>query len=497
MPRFGFIPTWSSGGRRETQRMCHGGAGRIGDAGASLPAARAAARPRRAAAPAHPARRPAATGARRQAAASSACMVTDTGGINDRSFNASAWAGMQVAAAASSDSTSRQYLQSSTPTSDYTPNINTFIGEKLRHHRHRRLRHGATPRRPRPRRTRRRSSRSSTTPTHPPLKNVDSAWFQHQPGRLPRRLPGGGHEQDRHRRRPSAAQNIPPVTIYMDGFGAGVRYYNMLNTRLNVQVLGWNEQSLPGTGCSPMTSPTRPWARPTPRPSSPRVPTSSSRWPAPSAWAPPRQSRSRRPAAAVNMEWVDTDGCVSAPQYCKLFITSVTKGITRLGLSRRRAAAKGTFKGGNYTGDLANNGVALLARTTTSPARSRRPCRPSSSKIKAGIIAGKISSTPTKYPIRSRSTQRHLAGRRVAHRRPSASRLKHRPGARQMRVGRVSNGRYGPAELARDQGATWSSSCGHHQEVRSAGGQRRHRPRRGSGRGPLLCSARTAPASRR
>src|SRR5690349_12025186 len=26
-----------------------------------------------------------------------ACMVTDTGGINDRSFNASAWAGMQAA----------------------------------------------------------------------------------------------------------------------------------------------------------------------------------------------------------------------------------------------------------------------------------------------------------------------------------------------------------------------------------------------------------------
>ena len=28
------------------------------------------------------------------------CMVTDTGGINDRSFNASSWAGMQAASAA-------------------------------------------------------------------------------------------------------------------------------------------------------------------------------------------------------------------------------------------------------------------------------------------------------------------------------------------------------------------------------------------------------------
>ena len=27
------------------------------------------------------------------------------------------------------------------------------------------------------------------------------------------------------------------------------------------------------------------------------------------------------------MEWVDTDGCISAAQYCKYFLTSVTKGI--------------------------------------------------------------------------------------------------------------------------------------------------------------------------
>ena len=30
----------------------------------------------------------------------------------------------------------------------------------------------------------------------------------------------------------------------------------------------------------------------------------------------------------VLMEWVDTDGCVSAAQYCKYMLTSVTKGIT-------------------------------------------------------------------------------------------------------------------------------------------------------------------------
>src|SRR5215470_7392317 len=56
------------------------------------------------------------------------CMVTDTGGIDDRSFNASAWAGMQAAAKAGSG-ISVKYLQSTTQ-ADYVPNINTFISQK-------------------------------------------------------------------------------------------------------------------------------------------------------------------------------------------------------------------------------------------------------------------------------------------------------------------------------------------------------------------------------
>ena len=40
---------------------------------------------------------PSGAGASSAAAAYKACMVTDTGGIDDRSFNASAWAGMQAA----------------------------------------------------------------------------------------------------------------------------------------------------------------------------------------------------------------------------------------------------------------------------------------------------------------------------------------------------------------------------------------------------------------
>ncbi|MDE3065763.1 MAG: BMP family ABC transporter substrate-binding protein, partial [Acidobacteriota bacterium] len=54
-----------------------------------------------------------------------ACVVTDTGGINDRSFNASAWKGMKDAHAKNKN-IAISYL-SSTSAADYVPNINTFI----------------------------------------------------------------------------------------------------------------------------------------------------------------------------------------------------------------------------------------------------------------------------------------------------------------------------------------------------------------------------------
>ena len=65
-------------------------------------------------------------------------MVTDTGGINDKSFNQSAWEGMQQAAAAN-PSVTVKYLQS-TSQSDYVPNINHVPRREVRRHRHGRLR---------------------------------------------------------------------------------------------------------------------------------------------------------------------------------------------------------------------------------------------------------------------------------------------------------------------------------------------------------------------
>ena len=55
-------------------------------------------------------------------------MVTDTGGIDDRSFNASAWAGMQAAKTAQSN-VDPKYV-ASTAEADYEPNRRQVVTQK-------------------------------------------------------------------------------------------------------------------------------------------------------------------------------------------------------------------------------------------------------------------------------------------------------------------------------------------------------------------------------
>jgi basic membrane protein A len=97
------------------------------------------------------------------------------------------------------------------------------------------------------------------------------------------------------------------------------------------------------------------------------------------------------------MEWVDTDGCVSAAQYCQYFLTSVTKGIQASVKAAVLSAKAGSFKGGNYIGTLANGGVVL------SPFHDYAPKVPASLQtelktIETGIENGSIA-TPTKSPV--------------------------------------------------------------------------------------------------
>ena len=313
------------------------------------------------------------------------CMVTDTGGIDDRSFNASAWAGMQAAAKASSNVTVK-YLQSTTQ-ADYVPNINTFISQKCNIIVTVGFLMG--------------DATSAAAKAHPsqkfaivdvsypkPLSNVDALLFNtaqdgFQGGYLAAGMTKTGKVAT------FGGQKLPSVTIYMDGFYDGVQYYNQKKNK-NVQVLGWNEKTQNGSFTGNFTDLT----------AGQRLTTTFISegadiiFPdAGNVGLGAAKAVQTADAAAgtqkVNMMWVDTDGCVSVPQYCKYFITSVNKGITVAVKTAVLAAQKGDFKGGNYIGTLANDGVGLA------PFHDFESKIPASVKaeldqIKADIISGKI-----------------------------------------------------------------------------------------------------------
>ncbi len=327
------------------------------------------------------------------------CMVTDTGGIDDRSFNASSWAGMQAAEAANSN-IQVKYLQSTTQ-SDYVPNINTFLGEKggiivtvgfLMG-----------------------SATETAAKAHPSQDfaivdcsyasecltgtqepNIDQLVFNTvQDGFLGGYLAAGMTKTGKVAT--FGGENIGTVTIYMDGFWDGVQYYNTQH-HTSVQVLGWNEKTQKGSFTGDFTNQTKgetltqtfisegadiifPVAGNVGLGAAKAV----------------QDADNSAGADKVNMFWVDTDGCVSAPQYCKYFITSVTKGIVSAVKNAVLTAAAGTFKGGTYVGTLTNGGAVLSPFHDFSsqvPAALQAELK----TIEAGIENGTIQ-TPTKSPV--------------------------------------------------------------------------------------------------
>ncbi len=283
------------------------------------------------------------------------CMITDTGGIDDRSFNASSWAGMQAAAQANPN-ISVKYLQSTTQ-ADYVPNINTFISQKCSIIVTVGFLMGDDT-----------QTAAKAHPSQkfaivdfsykPALPNVDALLFNTaQDGFLGGYLAAGMSKTGKVAT--FGGQKLPTVTIYMDGFYDGVQYYNKKHNK-NVQVLGWNETTQNGSFTGDFTNQTKgqsltqtfisegadiifPVAGNVGLGAAKAV----------------QQADAAAGSQKVNMMWVDTDGCVSAAQYCKYFITSVQKGIVTAVKNAVTGTADGSFKGGNYIGTLQNGGVAL------------------------------------------------------------------------------------------------------------------------------------------
>jgi basic membrane protein A and related proteins len=287
------------------------------------------------------------------------CMVTDTGGIDDKSFNQSSWEGMQAAAAA--DHKIQVTYLPSTTSADYASNISTFVGKKC----------GiivtvgflmadateaAAKANPHQKFAIVDCSYASDCLSGTKETNIDQLVFNTvQDGFLGGYLAAAMSKT--HVVATYGGEDFGTVTIYEDGFQDGVDYYNTHN-HANVKLLGWNEQTQKGSFIGNFTDLGAGQALTNafigdgadvifPVAGGVGLGTAKAIQTADSA------------GKSVSMEWVDTDGCISAAQYCKYMLTSVTKGITEAVETAVLAAAHGTFKGGTYIGTLANGGAVL------------------------------------------------------------------------------------------------------------------------------------------
>ena len=96
--------------------------------------------------------------------------------------------------------------------------------------------------------------------------------------------------------------------------------------------------------------------------------------------------------------WVDQDGCVSAAQYCSVFLSTVVKNIPDAVNDTLTKAADGTLQGGSGSiGTLANNGVQL-APYHDFDSKVPADLKSEIEKLKSDISSGTIKLTSPSEP---------------------------------------------------------------------------------------------------
>ena len=311
-----------------------------------------------------------------------ACQVTDAGGIDDKSFNATAWKGAE--AAAEDLGIEAKYLESQQQT-DYEKNINAFIDEgcdliiTVGF-----LLGDAT-------------AASAEANADQKFSIVDYAYdpaFDNVLGQvfatdqaafLAGYLAAGVSQTGKVGT--FGGIQIPTVTAFMDGFEMGVNYYNEQNGT-NVEVLGWDSAAQTGLfagnfeslddgrnlGTSLMDEGAdviMPVAGPVGLGTAAAV-----------------QER-----GGVYIIGVDSDWTQTSPEYTDIVLTSVLKKMDITTFKAIEAALEGTFAGGVVVGTLENSGVDLAPYHELESMVSSE-LQAELDEIRSGIIDGSIQTTP-------------------------------------------------------------------------------------------------------
>jgi len=314
------------------------------------------------------------------ATAFTACQVTDTGGIDDNSFNQTAWKGVEDAKAQLG--VEGRFLESQAET-DYEANINSLLGGQcdviitVGF-----LLGDAT------------ANAAKANPEQklsivdfaydPTIPNVvGQVYATDQAAFLAGYLSAGMSKTGVLGT--FGGINIPPVTIFMDGFVAGANYYNA-QKGTSVSVLGWNPESREGLFTNNFDSldDGRAFAQNLYDEGADIVlPVAGPVGLGSAALA------DELGVDALKIVGVDADLYLTDPEKGHVYLTSIMKNMDATVLQVIQRAMDGSFEGGVIVGTLESGGVGLA------PFHDMEDAVPAELKeeldaIRAGIIDGSI-----------------------------------------------------------------------------------------------------------
>jgi basic membrane protein A and related proteins len=327
-----------------------------------------------------PAESPGATAA--DSAGFKACMVSDSGGFDDKGFNQTSYKGLTDAKAELGIETGQVESQTA---ADFAKNIQSMVdancniivtvgfllGDDTL---------AAAKKNPDIKFA---IVDNNDPKTYPPVKNLKPLLFNTAQSSFLAGYLAAGMSKTKKLGTFGGAK-IPTVTIFMDGFSQGVDYYNKQKGG-NVQLLGWDAAKQDGqfTGDFEDIKGGQRTAQGLISQGADIV------FPVAGPAGLGALQAVKGSGGKVNAIWVDTDGCVSAETYCPNIITSVEKVMDVAVTDAIKSAQDGSFSNDPYVGTLENSGTSL-APFHDFDSKVPAELKSELDALKADIISGKI-----------------------------------------------------------------------------------------------------------
>jgi len=280
------------------------------------------------------------------ASSTKACLALDTGGVDDKSFNASAWAGAQ---SVQGSGVTVKYLVAQSD-ADYAPNIkklvdegcNIVIGVGF-------LIAGAIE-----------DAAKKNPKTNFAIVDSGPAGVPNHKALLFATNQSSflaGYLAASYSKTGVVAtyggMNFPGVTDFMDGFVKGVAHYNKVKKK-SVKALGWDPAKKDGTFVGNFSDS----AKALQISKNFELQNADVIFPVAGGLGGATAQNAMTSKKSVVI-WVDSDGVIAAPQYKSVLITSVLKGVGTSVAQVIRDQKSGKFSSTPYLGTIKNKGTGL------------------------------------------------------------------------------------------------------------------------------------------